>query len=119
MYINNRRTVVGCAKLAYNGYLAYAARQHTSRMVSAQTLSHQLSREASLGTRVTNAGYTNWRMLAENLAYGPTSPWGVYTLWMGSSPHRANIENCSLRDAGLGVAWVNGKSWSTIDFGRR
>jgi uncharacterized protein YkwD len=119
MYINNRRTLVGCAKLTYNSYLAYAARQHTSRMVAAQELSHQLARESSLGVRITNAGYVNWRMLAENLAYGPTSPWGVYTLWMGSAPHRANIENCSLRNAGLGVAWVNGKSWSTIDFGRQ
>jgi len=118
-YINNRRATVGCARLTYNSYLAYAARQHTGRMVAARTLSHQLPGESSLGVRVTNAGYVNWRMLAENLAYGPTSPWAVYKLWMGSTPHRANIENCSLRNTGLGVAWVDGKSWSTIDFGRQ
>lgn len=119
LYINNRRAAIGCPRLAYNSYLASAARQHTSRMVAADKLSHQLSREASLGTRITNAGYLDWRIAAENLAYGPTSPWGVYKLWMGSTGHRANIENCSLRNGGLGVAWVDGRSWSTIDFGRR
>ena len=118
-YINNYRAAFGCARLTYNSYLAYAARQHTGRMVAARTLSHQLRGESSLGVRITNAGYVNWRMLAENLAYGPTSPWSVYKLWMSSAPHRANIENCSLRNAGLGVAWVDGKSWSTIDFGRQ
>lgn len=119
MYINNRRTYVGCPKLTYNSYLAYAARQHTSRMVAAQQVSHQLARESSLAERVTAAGYTPWRILAENLAMGPTSPWGVYKLWMGSTPHRANIQNCSLRNAGLGVAWVDGRAWATLDLGRQ
>ena len=119
MYINNHRVKIGCVKLTYNGYLAYAARQHTSRMVAAQTLSHQLSRESSLGVRITNAGYINWRMLAENLAYGTRSPWSTYSLWMGSAPHRANIQNCTLRNAGVGTAWVDSKSWDTIDFGRQ
>jgi uncharacterized protein YkwD len=119
VHINNRRSAIGCPKLTYNSHLAYAARQHTSRMVAAHTLSHQLSREASLGVRITNAGYVNWRMAAENLAYGTTTPWSTYMLWMRSTPHRANIQNCTLRNAGLGTTMVDGKSWDTIDFGRQ
>jgi uncharacterized protein YkwD len=119
MYINNRRAKIGCPRLTYNSYLAYAARQHTSRMVAAQQVSHQLSREASLASRITAAGYTPWRLLAENLAEGTRTPWSTYALWMNSPGHRANIQNCSLRNAGLGVAWYNNTSWDTIDFGRQ
>ena len=117
-HINNHRADIGCRALVYNSYLALAARRHNSKMMSARTLSHQLPGEYSLGKRITMAGYTPWTMLAENLAMGPTTPWGVYKLWMGSGPHRANIENCSLRNAALGISFLDGRSWSTLDFGR-
>jgi uncharacterized protein YkwD len=119
MYINNHRAKIACPRLSYNSYLAYAARQHTSRMVAAQQVSHQLARESSLADRITAAGYTPWRLLAENLAEGTRTPWSTYVLWMNSPGHRANIENCSLRNAGVGVAWVNDVSWDTLDFGRQ
>ena len=119
VHINNHRADIGCPKLTYNYHLAYAARKHTAKMVAARKLSHQLSGEPSLGSRITAAGYTPWRLLAENLAYGTTTPWSTYKLWMGSGPHRANIENCSLRNAGIGTGWTSGKSWNTIDFGRQ
>ena len=118
-YLNSRRAAIGCSKLVYNAYLALASKRHNALMVRAGYLSHQYPGESSLGVRVTNAGYTGWRMLAENLAYGPTSPWGVYKVWMQSSGHRANIENCSLREAGFGMAYPDGKAWVTLDLGRR
>lgn len=119
MYINNHRAAIGCPRLTYNSYLAYAARKHTSRMVQAQQVSHQLPGESAFSTRITTAGYTPWRLLAENLAYGPRTPWSVYALWMNSPPHKANIQNCGLRNAGLGSAYIDGRSWDTIDFGRQ
>ena len=119
MYINNRRSLIGCPKLTYSASLAYAARQHTARMVAARQVSHQLAGESSLATRITAAGYTPWRLLAENLAQGTRSPWSTYALWMNSAGHRANIQNCTLRNAGVGTQWVDNASWDTIDFGRQ
>lgn len=118
-YINHRRAMIGCAKLSYSSYLAYAARQHTARMIAAQEISHQLAREPSLASRITSAGYTPWRLLAENLAEGTRGSWGTYQLWMHSPPHRANIQNCGLRNAGIGSSWSNDVTWNTIDFGRQ
>ena len=117
-HINNHRAAIGCVRLTRSSSLAYAARKHNAKMVTARTLSHQLPGEPSLGSRITAAGYTPWRMAAENLAYGPSTPWDTYALWMRSAPHRANIENCTLHNAGIGSTMVNGKSWDTIDFGR-
>jgi len=119
MLINKRRSAIGCPRLTYNSSLAYAARQHTARMITAHEVSHQLSREPSLATRITNAGYTPWRLLAENLAEGTKGPYATYTLWMHSAPHRANLQNCTLRNAGIGSSWAYGVTWNTIDFGRQ
>jgi uncharacterized protein YkwD len=118
-YINHRRELIGCPKLSYNSHLAYAARRHNDRMIAARTISHQLPGEPSLGPRATSAGYTPWRWLAENLAMGPTTSYGVYKLWMGSAPHRANIQNCTLRNVAVATGWLNGRSWDTLDFGRQ
>ena len=117
MLINRRRTAIGCRALSYRSTLAYAARQHTSRMIAAHEVSHQLAREPSLASRITSAGYTPWRWLAENLAEGTKGPYATYTLWMHSSGHRANIQNCTLRNAGIGSSWAYGVTWNTIDFG--
>lgn len=117
--INQRRARVGCGALVANYYLFNAAYKHNNKMMAANKLSHQLPGEASLGTRVTAAGYTGWRRLAENLAYGASSASGIYKLWMNSSAHRANIENCTYKDLGLSVGFKNGRPWATADFGRR
>jgi len=51
--------------------------------------------------RMTDAGY-QWSGAAENIAAGYTSPATVMTGWMGSSGHRANILDASLREIGVG-----------------
>lgn len=117
--INKRRVAVGCRPLASNYSLYKAAYRHNNRMMTANKLSHQLPGESSLGTRVNAAGYTGWRMLAENLAYGATTPYGIYKLWIYSSSHRANIQNCRYKDLGIAVGFKNGRPWVTADFGRR
>ncbi len=117
--INQRRMRLGCSPLVANYPLFNAAFKHNNRMMTANSLSHQLPGESSLGVRITAAGYTGWRRLAENLAFGATSASGIYTLWMNSAPHRANIDNCIYRDLGLAVGFKNGRPWVTADFGRR
>ena len=117
--INVRRSNHGCRQFRLNSALVLAARRHSSLMSSRRVLSHRLAGEPSLASRIENAGYTNWRMLAENLAWGQTWPRGVLRAWVGSSGHRANLDNCGLRDIGIGVVIRNGRPWVTADFGRR
>jgi uncharacterized protein YkwD len=117
--INTRRDARGCREFRLNAALQLAARRHTALMVDAHELSHQLPGEAGLATRVARAGYTNWRILAENLAWGQSSPRAVFRAWVASAGHRANLDNCRLRDLGIGVIVRNGRPWVTADFGRR
>ncbi|MFL6156153.1 MAG: CAP domain-containing protein [Marmoricola sp.] len=117
--VNARRARVGCPALRPNAYLNRAARIHNNLMVTAHNLSHQLPRESSLAPRIVRAGYTRWRYLAENLAWGGTSPVETYRMWMASSGHRTNIQHCASRDVGVAVAYSGGRPWVTMDFGRR
>jgi uncharacterized protein YkwD len=116
---NARRENHGCRALRLNSALVLAARRHSARMAEQRTLSHRLPGEAGLGTRVTRAGYLNWRLLAENLAWGQSTPRGVLHAWVTSATHRANLDNCRLHDVGIGVVIRNGRPWVTADFGRR
>ena len=117
--INVRRSNQGCRQFRANAALGLAAQRHTDAMVARNQLSHRLTGEADLGTRFTRAGYTNWRIAAENLAWGQTGPRAVLRDWVASPGHRANLDNCRLRDIGIGVVIRNGRPWVTADFGRR
>ena len=116
--INNRRDRQGCRAFRLNSALGIAAARHTARMADQRELSHRLSGEADLASRITAAGYRNWRMLAENLAWGQASPRAVLRAWVRSPGHRANLDNCRLRDIGIGVEIRSGRPWVTADFGR-
>lgn len=116
---NSRRLAVGCVALRPNSYLQKAARAHSARMAAAQKLSHQLPGEPAFDVRITRAGYTNWRLLAENIAWGSPIPSVIFQSWMGSTMHRRNIDNCRLRDVGIGVSYAKGYAWVTMDLGRR
>lgn len=118
-YINLRRQKVGCKTLVARYGIFDAAYKHTNRMAAKHKLSHQLPGEPSLGVRANLSGYTGWKMLAENLAYGASTPWDTYVMWMRSKPHRTNIQNCYYKDIGLAVKFKNGRPWVTADFGRR
>lgn len=116
---NVRRARHGCRPLRSNAALTVAARLHSARMSAEDMLSHQLSDEAGLVPRIVGAGYTNWRLLAENLAWGQSTPAEVFHDWVHSPLHRANLDNCRLRDVGFGVVITGGRPWVTQDFGRR
>jgi uncharacterized protein YkwD len=117
--INTRRVNHGCRVFRSNSALELAAQRHTSLMSYDNELSHLLPGESDLATRITQAGYTHWRRLAENLAWGQSSPRAVFRAWVHSAGHRANLDNCRLRDIGFGVLIRNGRPWVTADFGRR
>jgi len=117
--MNHRRSERGCREFRVNAPLVLAAQRHTDAMVARGELSHRLSGEADLAGRAVDAGYTHWRILAENLAWGQSGPRAVFRAWVASPGHRANLDNCRLRDVGLGVVIRNGRPWVTADFGRR
>lgn len=117
--VNTRRHRVGCPELKLNAHLVSAARGHSNQMASRRSLSHQFNGEPSFSTRITNAGYRGWRILAENIAYGSPQPSLLYGAWLHSAPHRKNMDNCRLREVGVGVAYSGGLAWATMDFGRR
>ncbi|HWJ68362.1 MAG TPA: CAP domain-containing protein [Nocardioides sp.] len=116
---NVHRRARGCAPLRTNAYLRKAARGHTVRMALREVMSHQLPGEPRFTTRITNAGYTRWRRVAENVARGFAGPRDVVRAWMQSPGHRRNILDCRLRDLGVGVVLRDGQLWWTQNFGRR
>jgi uncharacterized protein YkwD len=117
--MNHRRADQGCREFRLSPALVLAAQRHTDAMVVRSELSHRLAGEADLSGRAVSAGYTHWRILAENLAWGQTGPRAVLRAWVHSPGHRANLDNCRLRDVGLGIAIRSGRPWVTADFGRR
>ncbi|WP_370288410.1 CAP domain-containing protein [Nocardioides sp.] len=116
---NRERRLHGCANLRSSRALIVSARRHTVAMAAAGTMSHQLPGEPFFSARITNAGYRNWRLVAENIAQGFSGPVAVVKAWMGSPGHRRNILDCRLRDLGVGVVLLNGELWWTQNFGWR
>lgn len=116
---NARRALAGCAPLRLNTNLRYAARKHSRYMAVYQTMSHQLPGEPTLGRRITLAGYTGWTRVAENVAAGYSSATSVVRAWMASYGHRRNINDCRLREIGVGVVLRGTRLYWTQNFGRR
>ncbi len=117
--VNKRRHKAGCQPLRSNEKLRAAARTHSIGMARYNSMAHFLPGEASLGDRISYAGYKKWRRVAENIAAGFGSARGVMSAWMNSPSHRRNILDCNLRHIGVGVISYNDQLWWTQDFGRR
>lgn len=54
---------------------------------------------------VEEAGY-RYRLVAENIAQGPSPAPRRHQLWMNSPAHRANILNPNFTETGVGIARV-------------
>lgn len=117
--INRTRARKGCRALSVSPALSRAALLHSRLMGQRGRLSHQLSGEAGLTTRVVRAGYTRPTRLGETIAMGPTTGAGAVSRWMRSSQHRAILLDCRFRHAGIGVVGGRGTTWWTVDVGRR
>jgi uncharacterized protein YkwD len=115
---NYRRVARGCRPLRLDPSLILAAQRHSDLMAYQSDLSHRVAGEGDMVARDVAAGYTHWRILAENLAWGQPTPRAVFRAWVQSPEHRANLDNCRLRDVGFGVAFTGGRPWVTADFGR-
>jgi uncharacterized protein YkwD len=125
--LNAERAAHGLKALTMNTHLVSSAHTHNLAMAKANQLSHQLSGEASLGSRVTSAGY-RWTSVGENIAYNSNrSQAGVLALqemMYGEQPpndgHRRNILSSSFVNVGVDVIddAVHHRVWLVTDFGR-
>jgi uncharacterized protein YkwD len=125
--LNTQRASHGLPALSSNAKLAAAAHTHNVKMADANQLSHQLPGEASLGARISAAGYS-WRAVGENIAWNSNrSQAGVLALqdsMYNETPpndgHRRNILSTSYTEVGIDVIEdpAHGKVWLVTDFGR-
>jgi uncharacterized protein YkwD len=99
---NAHRRSVGCEDLAWNAEVAAVAQAHSVDMVQRDFFAHDNPDGESPFDRLTNAGISYSRA-AENIAWGYGTAAAVLDGWLNSSGHRANLENCSLTQAGLGL----------------
>lgn len=100
--INDHRKDIGCPVLAWNPTVAEVAQEHSDDMVARNYFSHNTPEGLTSGKRMDKAG-VRWVRVAENIAAGQRTPRDVYNSWINSPGHRANIENCALREHGIGL----------------
>lgn len=102
--VNAHRLARGCEPLGWSPGLAAVAATHSAAMRDEGFFGHVDPEGRDASARVRGAGITSWRLVAENLALTPRAPAEVLGMWLDSPGHRANIENCALRDHGVGRA---------------
>jgi hypothetical protein len=122
--------------LAWNEALVTSALGHNQRMIAADRQAHQLPGEASIGSRITTAGYTGWSTVGENIYAYATSvgyghagfaiDWGVGPNGLQSpAGHRLNLMNAHFREVGISIAQESSPNTQvgpyviTQDFGNR
>ena len=105
------------------------AQGHSQEMALRDYVAHTSADGTSPWDRIKAAGY-KYRLVAENIAWGATSPEQVVDAWFFESPpndaHRKNILNCALQEIGVGYYYlandpgqVTAHTYWTQDFGTR
>jgi uncharacterized protein YkwD len=110
---NAIREDAGCAPVKADERLRSTAQQHAADMARHGYLEHEDRAGTSSAERIGSAGYDN--VSGENLAHGYAGAAEVMAVWMRSSGHRRNIEDCAFTHIGVGYA-PNGHYW-VQDFG--
>ena len=114
---NDERAKAGCAALATNTNLNVVAQEHASDMAVNNYFSHNSQNGDTPFDRMRAAGASGSGYMAENIAWGQTSPEQVVQAWMNSAGHRKNILNCNLKRIGIGYAvGPGGKTYWVQDF---
>ena len=109
--VNDHRSGEGCGPLAWHIGAADVALAHSTDMRDRDFFSHTNPDGESPFDRMTAAGISWSGMAGENIAWGTASGSAVFDMWINSSGHRANIENCSYTHHGVGL--VDGR-WTHL-----
>jgi uncharacterized protein YkwD len=100
--MNDHRESEGCPRLVWNAEVADVAQAHSEDMVERDFFAHTNPDGDSPFDRLQNAGVP-YSGGAENIAWGYPSAAAVLAGWLNSAGHKANIENCSLTEHGVGL----------------
>lgn len=116
--VNDQRGQKGLPPLRAEDRLRQAAQDLACDNAVNARLGHTSSDGRSMADRVDDAGY-DWGELAENVALGQTGAAEVVSDWMESPPHRKNILNRAVTEAGVGVAvQADGQVHWVLNLGR-
>ena len=108
-YINEARDKRGARELAMRSFLVRAARKHSRWMAGTGQLVHSTDLASYAGSR-------DWRILGENIGYGPSME-VLHDAFMDSTPHRRNALNRRYERVGVGMAvGDDGMIWVTVLF---
>jgi uncharacterized protein YkwD len=102
--VNGARADAGLPPVVANAKLEQVAQSYAATMASTGCFSHSCPPEPDFVRRAEQGGYTPWRALGENIAYGQRTADDVFAAWMSSSGHRANILNGTFQHMGVGLA---------------
>ncbi|MBE9183961.1 SCP-like extracellular [Microcoleus sp. LEGE 07076] len=102
---NIERSKLGLSPLTLNTQLLSAAQTQSQNMALQDFFSHTGKDGSSTRSRITATGY-QFRVAAENIAAGSSTPEQVVEGWMNSSGHRTNILNPNLKEIGIGYYFL-------------
>jgi uncharacterized protein YkwD len=100
--MNDHRVSLGCAQQIWNHDVAAVAQAHSEDMVERDFFAHTNPDGDSPFDRLQNAAIP-YSGAAENIAWGYPTATAVLEGWLNSPGHKANIENCSLTEHGVGL----------------
>ncbi|HET6817971.1 MAG TPA: CAP domain-containing protein [Mycobacteriales bacterium] len=111
--INDVRRSAGLRSLVVVPGATDVARRWAWHLAGAQALSHN----PNLVSALEHAGSSAWTEIAENVGEASaTDPGSLFSAYMASPPHKANILDPQARYLGVGVVERAGLAWNTLDF---
>ena len=111
--VNQARAQHGLRALSVAGGTTTVAAGWSSHMASSRTLAHNPNLQSQLEAH----GSPNWTTYGENVGEGPSSSAdNLFTAYMNSPEHRANILGSGYRYLGIATVFSSGIAWNTMDF---
>lgn len=89
--------------LSWNDQLGDTALAHSQDMAAQKYFAHRAKDGSLVGERALRSGY-RWKVVAENIAAGQTTPAEAMAAWLSSPGHCANIMQPTLREMGSAYA---------------
>jgi uncharacterized protein YkwD len=119
---NQERIRRGLGPLKLQTELRAAARWMARDMAEHDYIEHIDRLGRDIDTRIPTFGYSQYRVLGENLAAGQKAPETVVAGWLRSPSHRANLLNREFSEIGVGYATARRGKYRRFwaqDFGTR
>jgi uncharacterized protein YkwD len=118
---NTERRNYGVGPLVLSGELSRAAQAYSLVLATTGCFAHTCGPLPDLAERLESTGYSDWMVIAENIAGGYETPEAAVRGWMNSPGHRRNILSPMFTEIGVGIATGGGKFgiYWTQNFGVR